>query len=86
MSERTFTITVDAVEYVTRTYEVRAKSFEDARNKYERGYADLYDSDTYDSEDQEINEITCDDCCCDSDACECAKAEVDEVFFADLGL
>lgn len=81
---RRFFIRVDATEYVTRTYEVEADSFEDARYRYERGYADLYDEDTYDSCDGDIEHIECDECCGDEDDCECSN--VDQQFFATLGL
>lgn len=81
---RTFRIRVDAVEYVTRTYEVEANDFEDAREQYERGYADLYDEDTYDSCDNEIESIECYECDGEEGDCECSN--VDEKFFATLGL
>jgi hypothetical protein len=80
---RTFYIKVDAVEYKTMVYEVEADSFDAAREKYDYGYAELFDEDWHDTEETGVDSIEC-ECGSEEYSCECSN--VDEEFFVGMGL
>lgn len=89
--ERTFKVSADVrcTVYKTVQYLVTAESFEDAQSMVERGmWDDIYDEwdDDEDVDSVSVNDVECYDCDQYEGDCECDRANVDEQFFAGIGL
>lgn len=85
--ERTFKVSADVRVYKTVQYLVTAESFDDARHMVECGmWDDIYDDYEDDEEVDYVNDVECYECDQDEDHCQCDRAEVDEQFFAGIGL